>query len=361
MLDRRSPKQLNEQLTALLRDELTHYSTGDKFLTERQLCEKYKVSRPIVRLSISHLIQDGLLESLPPKGTFVKNPTLPKAKSDSYRIGVVCPISSSYPHIDAIKGIQNVLNTTPHEMMVIDNSTIHTPSSEIISETIGKRKDIDGFIWISTFLTELKANSHLNDMARNLVLINDRVKSGGISTIIADYEEAEYQLTMRLIEQGHKNIAYIGGPQHRLSAQQRLTGFTKAIQDGDISMNNDIIIPFTDLNSRDAANEIILPMLKQFKSIDSIILYNDFYAHQALEILKQMGRKIPEEISVVGFDDLSIANECVPSLTTSRIPYQELGELAIQTLLNQMSLTTKPGVKQYLSCPIIERESTGAK
>lgn len=144
---------------------------------------------------------------------------------------------------------------------------------------------------------------------------------------------ASHQITTRLIQTGRTRVGMIASALDRDSGQDRLAGFTAALGN---KFDPSLVVeyPFYQYSSgADGMREL----LKRDPAIDGIFAASDAIAAGALDVLKTTGRRVPEDVGIVGFDDSSWALRCTPALSTVRQPAHALGRLAAQQVLDQLS------------------------
>ena len=169
-------------------------------------------------------------------------------------------------------------------------------------------------------------------------------------------EAAAYDMTNFLFDLGHEKIAFIQGPRDHSASHLRLDGFLNAMKDKNITLDKKYISQgdFTYLSGIHAATSL----LKECKNITAIFACNDDMAAGAIAAVNQAGLKVPEDISVTGFDDTHSATFVWPPLTTVRQPIKEMGECAIELITQKLSKKPEEISDIFLNHEIIVRGST---
>ncbi len=180
-------------------------------------------------------------------------------------------------------------------------------------------------------------------------------------SIDIDRESACYQAAKYLISLGHRRIAPLTGPVEWEISQQRLRAVKRALSDAQLRFDSDLhrwSVPVTiDEGFRAATSVLSLPPAKR---PTAILAFNDMIAMGAMSAARSLGIVIPDELSVIGFDDIYIASHTNPPLTTIAPPHYRIGQLAVQKIYNSLN-----GVQDHaegvtlLPCPLAVRESTG--
>jgi LacI family transcriptional regulator len=171
---------------------------------------------------------------------------------------------------------------------------------------------------------------------------NDEVKGGFLAT--------EY-----LIKKGHKKIAFINGVLHKSPAKGRLKGYKKALKECEIPFN-DALISVGDIDVKDGY-ERTKQMLKKNLDFTAIFAYNDMMAFGAMQAIKEKDLRIPENIGLVGYDDILFSSLISPALTTIKLKKQELGVESVKLLLSRINRAHKKTKKIMLDVELIVRET----
>jgi DNA-binding LacI/PurR family transcriptional regulator len=144
-----------------------------------------------------------------------------------------------------------------------------------------------------------------------------------------------YAATRYLVAQGHRRIAHLRGDLHYPSARLRLQGYRQALIDAQVPIDEHLI--YGDAWTPKAAAAGVRHFLDNPDPPTAIFAANDDFAFVAIEILREKGYRIPSDIAVIGFDDILMAQEMTPALTSVRIPLLELGRQVVNIVLRQTS------------------------
>ncbi len=189
-----------------------------------------------------------------------------------------------------------------------------------------------------------------------VVLLDSPAKRKLRSTITVNYSTGLAEALKLLVRLGHKRIAVIAGSPDRLSAQAYK-------RDAIFAIRNVGLEPFRVLE-RDLCPESGVKAAEELLSGSSwptaILCANDRVAIGALGAAIRSGYRVPEDVSIIGADDIWMAQYCHPPLTTVRVPRDALGKLAFEALLRMLDSTRKVGTEQVLETELVERGSTGA-
>jgi LacI family transcriptional regulator len=173
-----------------------------------------------------------------------------------------------------------------------------------------------------------------------------------------DDESAVYEGVKWLIAQGHRRIAFIAGPVNYWSAHRREQGYLRALSEAGITFTSHWIRRgnYSTESGRLAMEKLLLVR----PSFSAVVCCNDWMALGALETLRRKGVCVPEEVSVMGFDDVEAAAVASPPLTTIRQPVREIGMCAAQLLIRQIEGGTRSLERVIFPGELVQRDSTTA-
>lgn len=190
-----------------------------------------------------------------------------------------------------------------------------------------------------------------------LVNANENTKVHGVHKVMLDNKGASIIGMEHLFSLGHKRIACITGPQNTSTSLERLSGYKQALEQAGIEIDENLI----ELGAYDIESGVIATkrLLLQKNRPTAIFCFNDEMAIGAISLLKDTGFKIPEDISVMGFDDIRFAQYVSPSLTTLRQPVEEIGKASVKMLLDLIE--NKATEEDFIAFPVelVIRNSTG--
>jgi len=212
------------------------------------------------------------------------------------------------------------------------------------------RQDADGLVCVGYFEPEqLRAILALN---RPAVLVDHWYP--GLTCVNSDNFGGAYLLTEHLIEQGRRRIAFISGPQTHYSIAQRVQGYRHALLAYGLTPDPRLEVARFPLDEEEGTESAVRQLLQLEERPDAIFAYNDATALQTLRTCQMQGLRVPGDLAVVGFDDLSSAALSFPTLTTVRVDKEVLGSRGVQALLG----ASPPGTLITLPVSLMVRESS---
>jgi LacI family transcriptional regulator len=188
------------------------------------------------------------------------------------------------------------------------------------------------------------------------VLIDQTDKTEQSDVVDATNWQGAYEATRYLYELGHRRIAFITGLLDVRSAVERLAGYKAALADCDIPLCDELIFEgdFRQIPSYEAIKDC----LQRVRPLPTAVFAsNDLSAFGAMDAIREAGLRIPEDISVVGFDDIPQASMVYPKLTTIQQPLEQMGRVAVKMLLEQIENPGRPPRRVTLATQLVTRDS----
>jgi len=215
-------------------------------------------------------------------------------------------------------------------------------------------RQLDGIL----FLTNQAENPELAEILqrnRNVVLIDEDVPGVSAPRIFSENRAGGYLATRHLLENGHERIAFIGGPKNLLSTPESFTGFENALQERGLKPITQLVRfgPYTSDFGRDTA----IRFFETKKRPTAIFASSDYVALGVLNAAHRAELEIPESLSLIGFDDMPLAELLQPPLTTVRQSAQNLGAEGTRVLLNVIAGEPFERVETRLPVQLIQRGS----
>jgi DNA-binding LacI/PurR family transcriptional regulator len=212
-----------------------------------------------------------------------------------------------------------------------------------------------GLLLIPAIDSLLREQPIRNGRPTPTVCIDRKPQGWKCDTIYAGNESGAYAATLHLIDHGHRRIAVIGGPSHLANARERVRGFRRALKDAGIELPD----AFVKIGKFDRTSglEAGLSLLRPASRPTAIFAANDMMAMGVMLAVRELGLRCPEDVSIVGFDNLEIVDLLQPPLTTVRQPVYTLGVKAAELLIQRISGSTEPPKDIVLETELIRRGS----
>lgn len=250
-------------------------------------------------------------------------------------IGVIVPEITSYFFSSIISGIQDLLNPMGVNMIIGQTNESFEEEKSLVRTFTSIR--VDGFLISPS--SETKDFEHLNFLTESnipLVIFDRDCEGVEVDKVFVDEYKGAFQAVEHLIKSGCSKIAHIAGPETLSTAKHRLKAYKDALQLYHLPINNEYIV-----ESKGFTPEHGIGPTKQLLALpnppDAIFTINDGVAIGAMYVIKEAGIVIPDQISVIGFDDDPHSCYFRPSLSTVWQPTYELGMLAARILMKRVN------------------------
>ncbi len=233
-----------------------------------------------------------------------------------------------------------------------DETTVKTVESMI------NQSNADGLILIPPICDMAPLIDCLERLDKPYVCISPRESASALKTVYCDDTQATKDLTQHLISLGHRKIGFVVGDLDRRDAHARLEGFNQAMSLNNIPINPDYIVQ-GDFNF-DSGVSCGHQLLALSDVPTAIFASNDHMAAGVMTAAYEKGLKIPQELSVAGVDDSTIASEIWPPLTTIKQPTLQVGEMAADKLIKQIKKHDIPEINELLPWELVVRQTTAS-
>jgi LacI family transcriptional regulator/LacI family repressor for deo operon, udp, cdd, tsx, nupC, and nupG len=250
------------------------------------------------------------------------------------------------------KEISKIANTLDYNILLINLSGLKNDGGYFLLNLIST--GIDGIIYTSSYRLEDVINK-AKEIKIPIVVLDRELKNIQVDSISVNNENAAYLATEYLVKLGHKKIAFIGGTENMEISINRHRGYKMALEKSQLPYDT-TIVEHGDF-SLESGYKSIKKLMNSSKDITGIVAGNDLMAIGAINYLNFKGYKIPEDISIVGFDDIELASSITPKLTTIAYPLIKMSKLAIEAVIQSISGKERDYVSSCLFAKLIERES----
>ena len=267
-------------------------------------------------------------------------------------IALVFPDISGPFYSTVIRGVEQEAGRRNYNVLIY--GTHGKESSGRYLRTLSSR--VDGLIIMARSVDE----DSLWSLARQdvpFVLLGHSNGQLQCSTIAVDNELGAYKAAAHLLEHGHQRIGIITGPENSPDNKGRLQGYKKALLDAGISLQQNMVVPG---NFRYEEGQIAIQKLLDGNSPPTAVLAaNDEMAMGAMDAAQSRSLRVPEDLAVIGFDDIQMSALTRPSLTTVRQPMQLLGEAAVRLLFDRLQNSNGLPRHEVLDTELVIRRSCG--
>ncbi len=273
-------------------------------------------------------------------------------------IGVIIPEIVHHFFASVISGIEQEANEKGYNVIICLST--ESFDKEVINMEMLANGSIDGFIISLTKETQmLKDYHHLQEVINQgmpLVMFDRIVDEIQCDKVVIDDKKGAYDAVTELIEIGCKNIGLISTVDYVSVGRLRTEGFLEALKDHNIPVNQDAIVKIEDIEN---CRENILPLFDH--KIDGIFAVNEIFALTAMNIARERGLRIPEDVSVIGFTDGELSRYASPGLTTVSQNGLLIGQEAARMLIEKIEDESEDYKTKIVKTKLIVRKSTKSR
>jgi LacI family transcriptional regulator len=250
----------------------------------------------------------------------------------SHTIALVVPDVANPFFSEIARGAEDAAHAAGYSLLL--GNTVEDPEREVSVLRTLEEKRVDGTVLCSSRLI----NGMLDEYCARqpaVVLVNRRRPGANVGSVCVDDAGGAMLAVRHLLNSGRHALSCLSGPPASFSGQERARGYIAALAEAGLSTDPGLIIncqPYLE-GGREAASFL----LKTRPDIDGILCYNDLVAAGVLQACAELGRRVPDDIAVIGCDDIPLAGMVTPPLTTLHISQQEAGSLAVQLLLQKIN------------------------
>jgi DNA-binding LacI/PurR family transcriptional regulator len=266
-------------------------------------------------------------------------------------IGILVPVLADGYHAEVMTGIGDSLLEEKYFYFIAH----HRHRSDLIAQypRMLMSRGAEGLITIDTNLVD--------KLPLPVVAIAGHRRVNGVTNVVLDHHRAAELSLRHLYDLGHRTIAFMRGQPYSSDSDARWQGIVRVAQDLGLTMQPELTIQLEkDLTSPELGYPVVKHLLDHHRSFTAFLSFNDIAAIGCIRALHDVGLRVPQDVSVVGFDDIKEAAFQTPSLTTIRQPLHQMGALAVQALLEQLGPAKANGRSEISVAPeLIVRESTG--
>lgn len=272
------------------------------------------------------------------------------ARGRSMSVGVITQDIASPFFNESLRGIEDSLAKAGYAPLFVSGHWNQVEEAERMALLAARR--VEGVIVLTSMMDDKTLLGYSQRLP--LVITGRKLQGPNVVSIWLNNEQAGYEATKHLIELGHVRIAHIAGPETNVDAQERLAGYRRALTEAQLPLDERLIAmgDYTEASGVLALNQLLETRL----NFTALFVANDQMAYGARLMLHRKAIRVPEDMSLIGFDDLPSSLYTTPPLTTVRQPVYEMGKVAGEAILQmiqggEVSLPT-------LALDVIVREST---
>ena len=361
-----SSEPLHTQIAARVRRDVRDgvYPPGTRLPAEVELARTFNVSRGTIRQALTRLLNEGLLETVPGRGTFVVDRS---SQGLAGLIGMILPSVVRARNPELIDGAEETVRQAGYSLLLGISGDDRWLEADQLKRLAGQGASglivytVDGGL-------DIPAVRKLVDQGLPLVLIDRYIPDLAIDTVTMDNTGGGYLATQHLAQHGYRRIGYVGTDNLGTSSiVERMAGYRWALEQYVLPFNPDLIC--TDIHrllswpprepDKERHNEEVLrEFLGRSDRPDAAFVCNDYVAFQVVQVAETLGLRVPDDLALVGFDNVAYTDYFGVPLTTVEQPRREIGSTAARVLLERIAGRRQEVQRIVISTRLIVRRSS---
>lgn len=348
--------QIANQLSAEIHEGV--YRRSQMLPTEREIMERFSVSRQTVRQALSILVSDGLIEKRQGSGSHILEPQTARQNKG---VAIVTTYINDYIFPTILRDVESVLSRKNYATMIFSTENKVGVEREVLTDLL--RRPLDGLLVEGTKTALPNPNLDLyrrfQDQGIPIVFIHGCYANLPNQVLVADDNfGGGYQLTSYLIEKGHTHIGSIFKSDD-IQGQQRYAGFLAALRDSGLPIPDDRTLWYSTelrdlmLLGDDAILNFYIDCL--LKDCTAVVCYNDEIAYRLINVLTRRGIRVPQDMAVVSFDNSSFSEMPPVRITSLAHGSKQLGRAAAERLIDLMD--GKSAESEVIPWVLVEKDS----
>lgn len=333
---------------------------GDRLPSEKELQEKFHLSRQTIRHATGDLAKRGILKRIQGSGTYIGSAKRPEKKRRTMRIAVISTFSESYIFPQILRGIERVLSESGYAMQVAFTDNSPERERKILENILGQNA-VDGILVEPCQSALPNPNLALYRKAeeKHLPVLFFHASYPGLDfpCVRMDDKYLGEQAAGLLLAKGHRKIGGIFKADDG-QGPLRYEGFRKALWDAGTPLIPSHAV-FIDSTAAQNLRPLSDYLFLRLRGCTGIVCYNDEVACQMVDLALDAGIRVPEDLSLVGMDDADIARVCRVPLTTFPHPKEELGAKAAENLLQLIRNPLCDGNYLFRTGPVLRDSVAG--
>lgn len=336
LLDKTNPEAppLHAQVAAILRERIQSgiWPNGSSLPSEKELCAEFSVARGTVRQALQTLEKDGYLRREQGRGTFVKLNEYSSDKPQSKRLAFIVPYvrDSSVPTI--LIGFQQVAEQAGFSVIFNHVNNDSQQQERVIRKLIGE--NVAGIALYPVDSENMPLVESLTRSHFPIVLIDRYLRGISSDYVMTDHFGSAIRGTHYVLDQGHNRVGFVTWLSPAVSMEHRYLGYVQALNEHGVELDDRLVChvegyPMIDLT-------LLHEYLSGSNRPTAVFAANDQIAIALYRAATNLGLVIPDDLSVLGFDNLDVSAHLEPPLTTLAQPFLNIGQTAANLLLKRI-------------------------
>jgi GntR family transcriptional regulator, arabinose operon transcriptional repressor len=358
-------RRIAEQLLAEIAEG--RHQAGERLPSEPTLSARFGVSRGTLRQALGELREQGAIESVPGRGSFVRGPTPRVLEARRRVVGLIVPSVSRPALSEVVSAIEDELHRRGYSLIIGNSGDTRDQEVGRIRRILDE--GVSGLVVLPIDTAEETIYRRILDDGFPIVLIDRHLVGLSIDAVLADNVGGAYLAVTHLVELGHRRIALISSDNlSTTSVAERFLGFRQALAAHGIQGREDLIfagLPAVPPSSRDedrvtAENARLIARFLAAHTPTAVFALHDRIALSVIEAAATLRWAVPEQLAVVGFDDDPLAESLRVPLTTVAQPREQMGRTAARIVADRIEGRRVDVSRLVLPTRLVIRASSGA-
>ena len=274
-------------------------------------------------------------------------------QGQTHTIGMIVPDNTNPFFAEVARGVEDTSFEQGYSVILCNSDG--DLDKELLYTNVLAEKRVDGILFVAAGMSTEHICA-LQERRMPVVVVDRDIPDVAVDSVMTANERGGWLATRHLIELGHRHIGCIAGPSDVTPSAERVTGYRQALREAGLAVDEALIL------KGDFQYESGYQATRQLLSMEdpptAIFACNDLMAVGAISAAVGLGRQVPMDLSVVGFDDVPLASFANPALTTIVQPKHEIGVVAATMLLERMRDPDRPPHRKMLDTELVVRQST---
>lgn len=331
---------------------------GERIPGERAIAQQFGVSQMTVNRAIQELVREGILVRRVGSGTYVRRRQLPIPAASRSTVVMVPPFAD---HLEEDTYLRWPFHAFRDRAVQDDYALVVEPAAYEGYEAVVRRYPGAGFIFLIPPEEGYDTLHRLFVRGVPFVVLGASWRDAPFACVDSDNVGGARTAMGYLFRLGHERIAYVNGKDSATNCRDRLQGYLQAMEEQGIVVEQEWIVrPHSNWRLSEETKRHLMSLLLRRDTVTAVFCAGYYLTLEVLSLIRTLRLRVPEDVSIISFDDPSSAAHLQPPLTVVRQPLYTMGERAVERLLNLLrSPGDEPGGVEYLPVELVVRHSCG--
>lgn len=274
------------------------------------------------------------------------------ASKKTTTVGVIIPDISNSTYSELARGIEDIATMYRYNIILSNSDQNENKELQLLETMLGKQ--VDGIV----FMSDMISSELLKELERSptpIVLAGSIEESGKIASVNIDYYEAAYEAVKKLIDNGHKKVAFISGPlTSKINRDYKMKAYRNALEDAGIEFKPELVVECN--NSYDEGIQAVADLKPHQPT--AYFVNNDEMSVGVIHAVEEAGQSIPDDVEIISYENSKLARMARPMLSSVALPLYDIGAVSMRLLTKYMNKEEIDENQVILPYRIEERKST---